>query len=426
MADWGKLLLLYVFLHVVRLAMMLALLPALRRTGYALDWRAISVMSYAGLRGAVGLALAVLVGTDPKVDRRVGDLMLFHMAGIAALTLLVRGHGRHALQRAGASALRRVARRLEARRREPSAAYRHAVAACCVCRVRGALRCAACTPSPTPRALAAPARPPVRPPARPPARLRAQVNGTTTGLLVRKLGLVSKSEAAVRMFESALQHMQEQTRMGVEQLRSSELHMNADWQQVEEFVPRLDAPATKDLAQEQQERQQVRGPRPRLTGCARGGERANGAEHWLPRTARRSPAPRTCHHPLLAGDFSIARIPARLHSPPTTAPHPCSPPPRDCRPAAAGASCVACSAAAAVAGAVSALAAAARRRGAARTQTAKPTATRRRCGRRAARPAPRRAHRRPALSVAVAAARRRGRARRRTWRSTSRRRATGT
>ena len=41
------------------------------------------VITWGGLRGALGLTLALMVGTDTKLDFRLRELTLFYMAGLA-------------------------------------------------------------------------------------------------------------------------------------------------------------------------------------------------------------------------------------------------------------------------------------------------------------------------------------------------------
>ena len=65
--------------------------PLLKRTGYGLTWEEGCVLVWGGLRGAVGLALALIVEQDNTLDRVVRDRILFHVAGIAGLTLLING-----------------------------------------------------------------------------------------------------------------------------------------------------------------------------------------------------------------------------------------------------------------------------------------------------------------------------------------------
>lgn len=45
--------------------------------------------SYAGLRGAVGLALALMVSFNKKVPQYIQDVVMLHVAGVALLTLLI-------------------------------------------------------------------------------------------------------------------------------------------------------------------------------------------------------------------------------------------------------------------------------------------------------------------------------------------------
>ena len=42
--------------------------PALRRLGYGMTWQEAVVISWSGLRGAIGLALALLVNLDGALD----------------------------------------------------------------------------------------------------------------------------------------------------------------------------------------------------------------------------------------------------------------------------------------------------------------------------------------------------------------------
>ena len=50
-----------------------ALSPLLKRTGYGLTWQEGAVLVYGGLRGAVGLALALIVEEDTTIPRLVRD-----------------------------------------------------------------------------------------------------------------------------------------------------------------------------------------------------------------------------------------------------------------------------------------------------------------------------------------------------------------
>ena len=54
-----------------------------------MSFKQVVLCSYAGLRGAVGLCLALIVTSSPKVKRNVQDVILLQTGGIALLTLLI-------------------------------------------------------------------------------------------------------------------------------------------------------------------------------------------------------------------------------------------------------------------------------------------------------------------------------------------------
>lgn len=60
-ADYIKLLGIYVFLHLIRFFMILICWPLLVKIGYGMNFNQVILCSYAGLRGAVGLSLALMV-----------------------------------------------------------------------------------------------------------------------------------------------------------------------------------------------------------------------------------------------------------------------------------------------------------------------------------------------------------------------------
>ena len=73
-----------------RLSMIGILSPFLCRLGYGLKWQDAVVMTWGGLRGAVGLALALSVARNPYIEHpEVGHKILIHVSGIVMLTLLV-------------------------------------------------------------------------------------------------------------------------------------------------------------------------------------------------------------------------------------------------------------------------------------------------------------------------------------------------
>ncbi|MEH6471069.1 MAG: cation:proton antiporter [Halopseudomonas sp.] len=90
-ASWGLLLALYIGLQLIRGCTVLLLMPLLKRLGFGLGWDKALVLTWGGLRGAVALALALMLAQHPNVDNAWGEQVLFMTAGIVALTILING-----------------------------------------------------------------------------------------------------------------------------------------------------------------------------------------------------------------------------------------------------------------------------------------------------------------------------------------------
>ena len=79
-------------MQAIRCIVFLVCYPALKYTGYSITWRQAVVMVWAGLRGAVGLALSMFLLFEGRVsDRSFRLLAFFFMGMIAAITILVQG-----------------------------------------------------------------------------------------------------------------------------------------------------------------------------------------------------------------------------------------------------------------------------------------------------------------------------------------------
>mmetsp|Transcript_8996 Transcript_8996/g.13898 ORF Transcript_8996/g.13898 Transcript_8996/m.13898 type:complete len:907 (-) Transcript_8996:63-2783(-) len=93
--DWGYLFLLFLLLLAIRFFLIFAFYPLISNIGIGTDWREALFMSYSGLRGAVGLALALsllseVYGiTSDVVYRRFTEKVFFFTGGIAMLTLVI-------------------------------------------------------------------------------------------------------------------------------------------------------------------------------------------------------------------------------------------------------------------------------------------------------------------------------------------------
>lgn len=60
----------FALMNACRLVMCLTLLPLLRRFGYGVTMKEFVVLVYGGLRGALGLCLALLVAVDNDLSHR--------------------------------------------------------------------------------------------------------------------------------------------------------------------------------------------------------------------------------------------------------------------------------------------------------------------------------------------------------------------
>eukprot|EP01022_Parablepharisma_sp_SALTPOND_P016874 TRINITY_DN2581_c0_g1_i1.p1 TRINITY_DN2581_c0_g1~~TRINITY_DN2581_c0_g1_i1.p1 ORF type:complete len:1025 (+),score=74.22 TRINITY_DN2581_c0_g1_i1:1173-4247(+) len=89
--DMLKLFGFYIILHVVRLITIILLWPVLSLRGYSLNWRTIIILTHSGLRGGVAIALALVVYSYKDLSIYVRQLVLFHTAGLAFLTIVLNG-----------------------------------------------------------------------------------------------------------------------------------------------------------------------------------------------------------------------------------------------------------------------------------------------------------------------------------------------
>jgi len=90
--DWAYACALWALLLVIRVVMVIIFFPLLQRGSYGLIWRDCVVLSWAGLRGAVGLTLALTVYQSPDVQtHEYRNLVFFHVACMAVATLIIQG-----------------------------------------------------------------------------------------------------------------------------------------------------------------------------------------------------------------------------------------------------------------------------------------------------------------------------------------------
>lgn len=89
--DFGTLFILYIWLHIVRGTVVMVFYPIMHHLGYGLTLNQAIVMIYGGLRGAVGLALALVVSLEATDDEEYAEEVLKMTAGIVTLTLVING-----------------------------------------------------------------------------------------------------------------------------------------------------------------------------------------------------------------------------------------------------------------------------------------------------------------------------------------------
>lgn len=90
--TWMDLLILlavYVGINLIRTLVIFVFYPLMRRTGYGLSVRESLILSWGGLRGALGLTLALMVSYTLPIPEPIRRQVLFLTAGIVTLTLTV-------------------------------------------------------------------------------------------------------------------------------------------------------------------------------------------------------------------------------------------------------------------------------------------------------------------------------------------------
>ncbi len=87
--DFLILILLYIGIHIVRAIVIAIFFPVMKKAGYGLSKKNAYVLWWGALRGAIGLALALIVAGESKIDGTIRDQFLFYTAGIVTLTLVI-------------------------------------------------------------------------------------------------------------------------------------------------------------------------------------------------------------------------------------------------------------------------------------------------------------------------------------------------
>ncbi|KAF8058312.1 NHX8 [Scenedesmus sp. PABB004] len=96
--DAGYVVVLYLWLQVARAILLLVCWLPFNYTGYPLTWRSATVMVWGGLRGAVGMVMALFIFLDTKIhDASFKSYCIFYMGTMAFFTVLINGGSTKAL-----------------------------------------------------------------------------------------------------------------------------------------------------------------------------------------------------------------------------------------------------------------------------------------------------------------------------------------
>ena len=87
--DFLILLIIYAGIHIIRAIVIALFFPVMKRTGYGLSRKDSYVLWWGALRGAIGLALALIVANESAIPEEIRNQFLFLTAGIVTLTLFV-------------------------------------------------------------------------------------------------------------------------------------------------------------------------------------------------------------------------------------------------------------------------------------------------------------------------------------------------
>ena len=88
---WIALIVLYIGITLIRAGSVGMFMPVLSRIGVGITKEKAIVLVWGGLRGAVSLALALVVAQNENIPKEIGDQILFLTAGIVVMTILING-----------------------------------------------------------------------------------------------------------------------------------------------------------------------------------------------------------------------------------------------------------------------------------------------------------------------------------------------
>ena len=87
----GKVVVLYIMLHIIRFVLLIIFLPLMNCFGYPMTWKHCALMTWGALRGALGLFLSLILVENKLIKEEMSNLILFYSSAIAILTLVING-----------------------------------------------------------------------------------------------------------------------------------------------------------------------------------------------------------------------------------------------------------------------------------------------------------------------------------------------
>jgi len=75
--NFGKGIVLFFFLNLIRFTLLISLLPIMRKMGYPMDIRHCILMTWGGLRGALALFLSLQIMNNDKISKDARNIILF-------------------------------------------------------------------------------------------------------------------------------------------------------------------------------------------------------------------------------------------------------------------------------------------------------------------------------------------------------------
>jgi len=89
--DPGFQILNWLLLLLLRAGILFGSMPLMKHFGYGFDWKRASVATWGGLRGAVGLSMAIIVLEDPHLDAEHRTEIFDYVASLVFFTLVING-----------------------------------------------------------------------------------------------------------------------------------------------------------------------------------------------------------------------------------------------------------------------------------------------------------------------------------------------